>query len=764
MGSMTAETSGHSVLTGLDEIDWAALEHAYGPAEDVPGLLRALASGNAEAAKEALYELWGTVWHQGSVYPATVPAVPFLARIATAGGPTTPAAEVLHLLGSIAESSDPRSGAQPNAVQAAVAACYDDIAPQLEATEGATRAAAMFVLACSAPAERVRPLFVERWRTETDPAIRAEALHALLRVDAPAAADLADEILSAIDEWRDDLLLLSSAIVWVLAGRALDERVLDAASAPVPEDSGVSHWYENRDLFELLVEEIGERHGAHAAISFLVKAVDNALGGPTEIVEQRLDAARGLIVTYRSTATLLAEPITRVLELDDEAGLVGRAISLLTLVGPAAAAPLARERLFSLAESAAVPGSDAARIADDALRCLLEWSDPTAPGLLARDLADRPRSFTAAAGFSTRPGRTAPPFDAGLLAAIRHRITEVVDEAAGEESTDVFGGMRRNNEPIELARLLGAWGAAAAPAVPELIRLLATSPTPAARALVAIRPEGPALDDVSAALRAAAVELGQPPRLPESRRSNITERIAVGQAIRVLSEGDSAPLLEAILHALGAEHDHLSAAAEAAADLPEHADVLVPRMIEALASIPAATPSLPAHGARMKLGHTLWRLTGDPGPLISVLRDTLDLAGESLTSWTVAAAADKATELGPLARELRPGIEAALQDARACPAAARALLAIDPEGTWATDRREELAERLISVLTDSRAPNAVDRALDLLADLAPLPTACAEKLRDLAERDERILAAASDGDLVRADNDAQARIRALLRR
>ena len=759
MASMTSESLGHSdsVLTGLDEIDWAALEHAYGPAEDVPGLLRALASGNAEAAKAALYELWGTIWHQGSVYPATVPAVPFLARIATAGGSASPAAEVLHLLGSIAESSDPRSGAKPGTIHEAVTACYDVIAPQLEAAEGATRAAAMFVLACSGPVERVRPLFVERWRSETDPAIRAEALHALLRVDAPAAADLAVEILSAIDGQQDDLLLLSSAIAWILAGRALDERVLEAASAPVPEDSGVSHWYENRDLFELVVEEIGERHGAQAAISFLVKALDSTLGGPTEMVEQRLAAARDLIVTYRSASTFFAEPIMRVLELDDEPDLVGRAISLLTLIGPAAAGPLARNRLVSLAESTA-------RIADEALRCLLEWSDPAAPGLLALNLADRPRSFTAAAGFSARPGRAELPFDAELLAAIRRRIAEVVDEAAEEEPTDLFGGIRRNNEPIELARLLGAWGSASGPAVPELIRLLTTSPTPAARALVAIRPEGPALDDASAALRSAAVELARPPRLPQPRRSNITERIAVGQAIRVLGDGDSAPLLEAVLHALDAEHDHLSAAAEAAADLPEYADVLVPRMIEALASIPAVTPSLPAHGARMKLGHTLWRFTGEPEQLISVLRDTLGLAGESLTSWTVAAAADNATELGPLARDLRPGIEAALEAPRACPAAARALLAIDPEGVWATDRREELVEHLISVLTGSRALNAVDRALELLADLAPLPTACAEKLRDLAERDERILAAASDADLVRADDDARARIRALLRR
>ena len=30
------------MLDGLDAVDWSALAHAYGPAADVPGLLRAL--------------------------------------------------------------------------------------------------------------------------------------------------------------------------------------------------------------------------------------------------------------------------------------------------------------------------------------------------------------------------------------------------------------------------------------------------------------------------------------------------------------------------------------------------------------------------------------------------------------------------------------------------------------------------------------------------------------------------------------------------
>jgi HEAT repeat protein len=69
-------------LTGLDAVDWSALTHAYGPADDVPGQLRALCSPDPEERGKALDALYGTIFHQGSRYPATAAAVPFLARMA----------------------------------------------------------------------------------------------------------------------------------------------------------------------------------------------------------------------------------------------------------------------------------------------------------------------------------------------------------------------------------------------------------------------------------------------------------------------------------------------------------------------------------------------------------------------------------------------------------------------------------------------------------------------------------------------------------
>ncbi|NUP53361.1 MAG: HEAT repeat domain-containing protein [Catenulispora sp.] len=69
-------------LAGLDDIAWDSLSHAYGSAEDVPDLLRALLSDDAEVRKEVMWALLSNIYHQGTRYEATSYAVPFLARLA----------------------------------------------------------------------------------------------------------------------------------------------------------------------------------------------------------------------------------------------------------------------------------------------------------------------------------------------------------------------------------------------------------------------------------------------------------------------------------------------------------------------------------------------------------------------------------------------------------------------------------------------------------------------------------------------------------
>lgn len=73
-------SSGPSAADYLSK-DWSELSHAYGTAEDVPGLLRDLNSLDEEVRKTACSELFGSIWHQGTVYPATVKALPELVTL-----------------------------------------------------------------------------------------------------------------------------------------------------------------------------------------------------------------------------------------------------------------------------------------------------------------------------------------------------------------------------------------------------------------------------------------------------------------------------------------------------------------------------------------------------------------------------------------------------------------------------------------------------------------------------------------------------------
>lgn len=68
------------------EPPWAELEHAYGPARQVPDWLRGL--GDPSRASRCLDELFGSITHQGTRYSATASAIPFL--VDTAVDPANP--------------------------------------------------------------------------------------------------------------------------------------------------------------------------------------------------------------------------------------------------------------------------------------------------------------------------------------------------------------------------------------------------------------------------------------------------------------------------------------------------------------------------------------------------------------------------------------------------------------------------------------------------------------------------------------------------
>ena len=53
-------------------IPWADISHAYGPATEIPDLLRRMYGGE----DDAWFEFWNLVMHQGTLYPATVAVIP----------------------------------------------------------------------------------------------------------------------------------------------------------------------------------------------------------------------------------------------------------------------------------------------------------------------------------------------------------------------------------------------------------------------------------------------------------------------------------------------------------------------------------------------------------------------------------------------------------------------------------------------------------------------------------------------------------------
>ena len=74
-----------SLAGALALVPWSTLRHAYGPADDVPALLFAVTVGTDDVRRVAWWELWGNIHHQGTVYEATVPSVPFIHAIAGSG-------------------------------------------------------------------------------------------------------------------------------------------------------------------------------------------------------------------------------------------------------------------------------------------------------------------------------------------------------------------------------------------------------------------------------------------------------------------------------------------------------------------------------------------------------------------------------------------------------------------------------------------------------------------------------------------------------
>ena len=91
------------VIEAVDAVPWGDLCHAYGPADDVREQLIAITVGDDATREVAWWNLFGNIHHQGTIYEATVRAVPIMQRLAEWSG-YPDRVDALSFLAAVAEA------------------------------------------------------------------------------------------------------------------------------------------------------------------------------------------------------------------------------------------------------------------------------------------------------------------------------------------------------------------------------------------------------------------------------------------------------------------------------------------------------------------------------------------------------------------------------------------------------------------------------------------------------------------------------------
>ncbi|MEW1546317.1 hypothetical protein [Streptomyces tsukubensis] len=735
------------LFVDLDSVRWADVEHAYGGAEDVPGLLRALAGG-ADQASEALDELWGTIVHHETVFAASTAAVPFLARLAAAG---VRPVELLSLLGALAAGAEEPGAGEPGACRAAVAGQLPLILPLTGAADARIRRAAVRTAGCTGdPA--ARSVLSARRAEEKDAGVRAELLAALAELDPAGAAAAAAGALADGEPAEARLIALmicaETGVPWTAEHREALLSLLPAGplvrgGADPARDEPLRHIVDT-----LLARDTDPDREAAFAL------VESALLLPApEARAEALWAAEHACLVSRSAPAGLAPAVVPLLS-DASFGRKEALLPVLELLGGHAEAA---------APALAAFVADDGEFADRALEVLARLDPCQAARLLARRLRARsPLSGSGTAALAGSWPDGSLPYDPELLNALRielDALAEAADPGAGA--------------PERFTALLESWGPRASAALPELTVLCERSPALFAAALSAVCPPerrartadllrpaagaGPIRDRFAAAdalysltgetgplvgalaegLRSGPAAGGEdgPAAEPAGRgeqrwRSGLVGRPSGGPiGVRTAgaapgAPGERGPSGE--LPELPRDIVLAKAAALGRAALP-----LVPRVRGVLdAAGGGRSPEGPAD--RIRAAVTLWRLTGDPAEPLSVLAGILAEAADGPVHRPepVRDAARALAELGPAARPLAPALVALLDRPEQVPAAVFALAAVGAAPAGAASLVLDCAER------DTDPVSCLD-ALEALGPDALTPEE-ADRLEALAERDRRV--------------------------
>ncbi|WP_328476569.1 hypothetical protein OHA21_22225 [Actinoplanes sp. NBC_00393] len=550
------------MLIGIDNIDWESLDGAYGPCTEAPDILRAIASPDPEVAGEGRYEFASSFWHQGTVYPVTAEAVPFLIELATTDG-VHQRDHLLRLLGALCDPEQADGAAQP-LVRAAVAVHSGPLLPLLADPDPAIRRHAAYAAAWSGP--HTYDTLREHWETETDPGVRATLLPGLMMLDPTATASL----LATAFHDPSPQIRVAAALATTRAGHSLPpgarQPVADAFARIEPHDNP---WSGARSAWHRVF-----RTATPEAAAVLADTMSRSGG-----TAARTHLAYSLGDRFRRSRSAATDLLPVVRTLSDPDPQVREAACSAALAAGEAAAPLA--------DALTGPAASGDR---QALSILIRLGSPgyREALLTAWDAGAAPDIFS---------GLEPPPFDPALFTAIRHRIAAPAPtRPAPTGPSDPWAA---SNATADLIRVLAAWGPAAAGAIPELIAVLPQFPVAAAGALAAFGP---------AALPAV-------PALTERAEHG---DVRAGHAVLKLT-GNAVPLVTAATILLTGNSRHVAYELDLIADAGPAAAVLLP----ALAGWLTGTAAAEHHELRREqvaAARLAWRAGADPDLVLPTLR------------------------------------------------------------------------------------------------------------------------------------------------
>ncbi|MFJ8011289.1 HEAT repeat domain-containing protein [Streptomyces sp. NPDC096339] len=667
-------------LAGLDAIHWAALEHAYGAAGDVPGMLRNLY--RPEKAAEAAEELFSHVHHQGGCIESSAPAaLPYVLE-AAADPAVDPVVrrELLELVGALAYSANT---AAPRFVTPTWPAAWDqavtDLLPLLDDPAAATREAVADALAeAHHRADEVIAALRARWTVEPEGEARPRLIAAVGSL-VPSAEAQRDGSLDWLRQLVRDAEPATRLAAVKALRRALPGQDDDGCAQAVTEvlfGSEPATWAPSRST------------GGAAVKSTTIWAIGLLGDDPADAV--RAEATRRLLAH--------TDPSVRAGALQAAAGLLSRRRSAVPLLLPAVARLLSHpdrdpdpdNRLFAarvlgMCGHAARPWADslAAMLSDDAepsapARSHAVWAlsrlgDARCVPALVRRLSGERLGFAynpvhadgwwtydlslteTAGGLGAHAGLLLPPLRARLAAA------STLDERRA------------------LCQLLRSWGAASAPAIPELTTLLDTDS--AVWALDALAAIGPAAAQALPRRRLRAL-LDAPPEGQSFAPSALA--LAYGRLT-----GDREPALALLLPQLGEPYGQDNTATLLGELGPAGAPY-----VERLRAL------LPVHEEGwlpLRVSEALWKITGRADEIVPVLvRAIAPFAERGGAYRAVTETVKLLAEIGPPAAPAEPVLTAFLdaderpvghgtwrsvpEDDELCDAARTALRAITGSG------------------------------------------------------------------------------------